>query len=71
MCVVSQRLLPLSMQRIVSAEPGNIGGCRFVGLGLMWMWSGGGEATSCMDGVGECGTCWTDDDDETEMWCAC
>ncbi len=69
-CVVSCRSLPLSIQRIASAEPGDIGRCMAVGLGLRWMWSGGGEVTSCTDRVGEWGTYWTNDDNKTDMWCA-
>ncbi len=37
----------------------------------MHTWSGGGDATSWMDGVGEWGTYWTEElVDKTEMWWA-
>src|SRR6266851_6943641 len=38
----------------------------------MCTWSGGRDATSWMDGVGECGMYWTDKSvDETKMWRVC
>src|SRR6266851_6002399 len=60
----------LAIWRIVSAIPGNIGGCS--PLALTQKGSGRGEATSCTDGVGDDGTYWMDgDEDETEMWHSC
>ena len=55
------------MRRIILAVLGDIGGCRVLGSGLMWMWRGGGEATSCTDQVGEEGTYWTNNVDEIDM----
>ncbi len=55
------------MQRIILAILGDIDGCGALGLGLMQTWRGGGEATSCMDRVGEEGTYWTEDANDTNM----
>src|SRR6266851_5290282 len=67
-CAVSVKSLS-SMQRMVSAEPGDIGGWCATPLVVRCMWSGGGDVTSWTDGVGEWGTYWTDElVDETEMW---
>jgi len=64
--VVVLRSPPFSMWSIVLAVPGDIGGCG--PSGLKRMWSEGGKATSCMDGVGEKGMYWTEGvEDDTEM----
>ncbi len=54
-----------------AVTPGDIGGCRVLGSGLIQIWRGGGEATSCMDGVEKEGTYWTKEVDKIDMWCSC
>ncbi len=70
-CTVLVKLLS-SMRRMVSAELGDIGGwCAMLSV-VMRTRSRGGDVTSWTDGVGECGTYWTDElVDEMEMWWVC